>query len=138
MEELGFSELSGVEFPDMRNSVISAVKALADTEYQDRVWIRQAYPEDGYFDDFTLNVNILYDDTLVLDDPAATLGRILSSQQEVAVLTVLASAVDDLLEREGANRSDAEYLASPLWSAVVASASAAYRILVDDESAFPE
>ncbi|MGW1878755.1 SCO4402 family protein [Streptomyces sp. NPDC001975] len=136
MEELGLAELSIVEFPDMRENVISAVRALADREYQERVWIQRIYPEDGYFDDFTLNINILYDDTLVLEDPASALGTILSSQQEVAVLTVLRSALDELLEREGTNKSDAEYLASPLWSAVVDSASAAYRILADDESAF--
>ncbi|WP_200839664.1 SCO4402 family protein [Streptomyces sp. SLBN-115] len=129
MEELEFSELSDVDLPDMRMNVISAVEALSDREYQRRVWIERDYPSGEYFDDFTLNVNILYDDTLVLEDPAATLGLILRSREEVEAMAQLASALNELFRGEGKEKADEEYVESPLWDVVVRSASVARRIM---------
>ncbi|MER7182680.1 hypothetical protein ABT404_24920 [Streptomyces hyaluromycini] len=120
-----------VRFPEMRQNVISAVRALSDKAYQMRVWIGRDYPGEGYFDDFAMNLSILYDDTLVLDDPVASLGTVLASRQEAAALAGLGSALDELLGREGTGRSDAEYVASPLWGAVVESAAVAYRIMME-------
>lgn len=120
-----------VRFPEMRHNVISAVKALSDRAHQERVWIGRVYPGEGYFDDFTMNLNILYDDTLVLDDPVATLGTVLASRQETAALAGLGLALDELLGREGTDKSDVEYIASPLWDAVVESAAVAYRIMME-------
>jgi hypothetical protein len=123
------TELIDVSFPDMRENVVSAVRALADEVYQRRVWIDRDYPEEGYYDDFTMNLHILFDDTLVLEDPAATLGTVLKSREEVDAMTVLAGTLDELLGTEGSARADAEYLASPLWGAVVRAASAALDLL---------
>ncbi|MEU1512371.1 hypothetical protein ABZ490_09440, partial [Streptomyces sp. NPDC005811] len=83
----------------------------------------------GYYDDFTMNVHILFDDTLVLEDPAATLGTILKSGEEVDVMAVLAAALDDLLDTEGSEKPDVEYMASPMWGAVVRAAGTAYALL---------
>ncbi|TQJ52685.1 hypothetical protein FBY34_0385 [Streptomyces sp. SLBN-115] len=113
----------------MRMNVISAVEALSDREYQRRVWIERDYPSGEYFDDFTLNVNILYDDTLVLEDPAATLGLILRSREEVEAMAQLASALNELFRGEGKEKADEEYVESPLWDVVVRSASVARRIM---------
>jgi hypothetical protein len=129
VEIMEFSELSDVRFPDMRSNVISAIYALANREHQHRVWIERTYPREGYYDDFTLNLNVLYDDTLVLDDPAATLGTVLRSQDEVVAMGTLAAAIDNLLRQEGDGKADADYMASPLWDAVVRSALAAYEIM---------
>ncbi|MET9482693.1 hypothetical protein [Streptomyces sp. NPDC006638] len=129
MAGVELSELSGVSFPDMRRNVVSAVRALADEEYQHRVWVGRIYPQEGFYDDLSVNLNILYDDTLVLDDPPSALGTVLTSEEEVAAMVVLASAVDDLLRREGNDKTDAEYVASPLWGAVLRSASTALVIL---------
>lgn len=118
-----------VSFPDMRENVVSAVRALADEAYQRRVWIDRDYPEEGYYDDFTMSLHILFDDTLVLEDPAATLGTVLKSREEVDAMTVLAGALDELLDAEGSNRADEDYLASPLWGAVVRTAGAALALL---------
>lgn len=124
-----FSDLSQVSFPEMRRSVLSAVRALSDESYQRRVWIDRCYPQEGYYDDFSTNIHILFDDTLVLEDPASTLGTVLKCEEEVAAMVALASSVNDLLEREGGERVDAEYIASPLWGAVVRSASKAYDVM---------
>ena len=129
MEELEFPELNSVRLPEMRMNVISAIEALADREYQRRVWIDRKYPSEGYYDDFTLNINILYDDTLVLRGPRATLGLILESEEEVAVLDELASALNALFEVEGTEKEDWEYIESPFWERVVQSASAALQVM---------
>ncbi|HEY8986486.1 MAG TPA: hypothetical protein VIU15_43810 [Streptomyces sp.] len=123
------TELSEVSFPDMRRNVVSAVRALADEAYQHRVWIDRDYPDDGYYDDFEMNLHILFDDTLVLEDPAATLGTVLKSREEVDVMTILGNALDELLTAEGSERTDREYMASPLWGGVVHAAGAAYNLL---------
>ncbi|MFD4600826.1 hypothetical protein ACFWPQ_22710 [Streptomyces sp. NPDC058464] len=115
----------------MRHNVLSAVEALSDRAHQERVWIGRVYHGEGYFDDFTMNLNILYDDTLVLDDPVAALGTVLASRQEAAALAALGLALEELLGREGTDRSDVEYVASPLWDAVVESAAVAYRIMME-------
>ncbi|GGT62287.1 hypothetical protein GCM10010207_72360 [Streptomyces atratus] len=129
MEDVELSELNSVSFPDMRRNVISAVGALADKEYQRRVWVERIYPQEGFYDDFSMNLNILYDDTLVLDDPASTLGTVLRSEEEVAAMVMLASAINNLMGREGNEKTDAEYMKSPLWGAVLRSASAACAIM---------
>ena len=132
MEDVELPELSGIRFPEMRRNVISAVRALADGEYQRRVWIERIYPNEGYYDDFTLNLNILYDDTLVLDDPVSTLGTVLRSESEVVAMVELGSAIDEALRLEGDGKVDADYLASPSWAAVLRAASAAYETLTQD------
>lgn len=131
VEDMEHSKLNDVSFPDMRRNVLSAVRALADEEYQRRVWIHRDYPHEGYYDDFTMNLNILFDDTLVLEDPATTLGAVLKSQEEVGAMQALASAINVLMEREGTEHTDAEYVASPLWGDVVRSASVAYGIMTE-------
>ncbi|MGW1269921.1 SCO4402 family protein [Streptomyces sp. NPDC002491] len=124
-----FSNLKKVELPEMRKSVISAVHALSDEDYQRRVWIRKEYPEEGYYDDFEINLHILFDDTLVLDDPESSIGMTLRSRDEAVAMKELAAAIDGLLAREGGDREDIDYINSPLWPAVVSSASMALALM---------
>lgn len=126
------TDMTDVEFPEMRENVLSAVRALGDAEYQDRVWIRREYPHEGYFDDFSLNLNILFDDTLVLENPALALGKILRSDDEVSAMTELAERIDLVLKAEGPDRSDAEYMESRHWPGVLQAASRAYLVLTAD------
>lgn len=127
--------MSDVRFPEMRSEVIGAVHALADRDYQRRVWVEQEYPNAGYFDDLTLNVNILYDDTKVLEDPSSTIGTCLRTTDEAEAMRLLAEALDAVFEEKGMDLSDAEYIADPRWDAVVEAAGAALRVLhpPDDE-----
>ncbi|MFF4034157.1 hypothetical protein ACFYZ2_31145 [Streptomyces sviceus] len=121
--------MTDVEFPEMRENVLSAVRAFSDVEYQNRVWLRREYPHEGYFDDFSLNLNILYDDTLVLEDPVSALGKVLRSHEEVSAMAELAEGIDSVLREEGYGRSDAEYLRSPYWAGVLTAAFRAYSVL---------
>jgi hypothetical protein len=116
----------------MRNEVIGAIRALADPNYQEAVWIRREYPHPGYYDDFDLNIHILYDDTGVCEDPFGSIGSYLKSKREAEVVSQLADALNALLAAEGDDRSDSEYLGSPHWQAVVHAASTAYEVLTLD------
>jgi hypothetical protein len=76
-----------VKYPEMRREVINALIALADPEYQQRVWIDGNYPRDNFYDDLSLNINILYD--TVLPDPTPRIGAVLLDENEVDQLTRL-------------------------------------------------
>jgi hypothetical protein len=121
--------MSEVKFPDMRSDIIAAVRALADSEYQNRVWIERRYPHEGYFDDFTNNVHILYDDTKVLENPEGSVGLFLRSQEEAVALVDLANAMNAMFLALGTDRSDIEYMESTLWDNVVKSAIAALKVI---------
>lgn len=116
----------------MRNEVIRAIRALADPNYQEAVWIRREYPHPGYYDDFDLNIHILYEDTSVCEDPLGSIGSYLKSKREAEVVSQLADALNALLAAEGDDRSDSEYLGSPHWQAVVHAASIACEVLTLD------
>lgn len=118
-----------ITLPEMRAEIIESVRALADPAYQRRVWIDREYPSPDYYDDLTLTVNILYDDTTVLADPRAALGRTLSSAAEVEVMSRLADELTRALDEVGRDRPDEEYLASAVWPSVVEAASAALEVL---------
>ncbi|WUN94266.1 hypothetical protein OHT51_09340 [Streptomyces sp. NBC_00299] len=118
-----------ITLPEMRAEIIASVRALADPAYQRRVWIGREYPSPDYYDDLTLTVNILYDDTTVLADPQAALGRTLSSDAEVAAMSRLADELTRALDEVGRDEPDERYLASPVWPGVVDAASAALDVL---------
>ncbi|WP_405656899.1 hypothetical protein [Streptomyces sp. RK9] len=122
-----------VNLPEMRAEVVSAVRALASPEHQQKVWIDRTYPHPDYYDDLTLNVHILYDDTTVLASPEAALGNTLASEQEVRAMEELARALDAVLENVGVDVPDAEFLRSPLWPQVVVAAQAALAALDEPE-----
>lgn len=117
-----------VQLPEMRAEVISAVQALSDPEYQKRVWIDRQYPSPDYFDNFTLNVNIL-DDAAVLDAPHAAIGFTLVSDEEARAMSELAASLNRLLSEAGAQSADDVLMASPAWERVVAAARNALEAL---------
>lgn len=121
------SSITPVRHPSMRAEVVLAVRSLADPAYQHRVWIRREYPQATFFDDLTQNVNILFDDTGVLPDPASAVGDILYPN-EVDTMTTLGNALDPLID-ELSNADDAQYIHHPQWTYVVRSAQAAYAAL---------
>lgn len=111
-----------VKFPAMRQQTVTALTALADRDYQQRVWIDREYPHAGFYDDLTLNVNMLYD--TVLPDPRSRLGVVLLSESEVARLDELEQLLGPLIDDLG-DTYDQQYLSDPRWSEVVAAAASA-------------
>lgn len=110
-----------VQFPEMRATVLEAAQALADREYQQRVWLECQYPHDNFYDDLDQQVHALYDDCAVLPDPGRALGTILIGNEEIAALASLDRALSPLIDDLG-NAPDAVYLADPQWCAVLAAA----------------
>jgi hypothetical protein len=121
--------MTDVRFPQMRAEAVDAVRSLADPDHQQRVWLRREYPQPGYFDDLTTNITILYDDTRVLEDPAATVGTVLRSEREVTALAPLAEALNAMFADLGTDRDDASYLKSSHWPEVVSAARVALTAL---------
>lgn len=115
--------MSRIRYPELRHEVIRSVEALADREYQERVWIRGEFPREPFFDDLTLNVHILFDDVQVLPDPADAVGDVLRPN-EVASLAALGAALAPLLDELG-DVGDAAYLAHPAWDRVISAAQGA-------------
>jgi hypothetical protein len=112
----------------MRNEIVRAVKALADPEYQRAAWVRHELPP-GQYDELTHRIHILYDDTQVLEDPAAAVGVYLCTHDEVDAMQKLAAALDALFDEMGTELPDEDYLQAPGWPAVVEAAREALRLL---------
>ncbi|MFH8753746.1 hypothetical protein ACH4GK_41465 [Streptomyces rimosus] len=117
-----------VQFPEMRERVISAVRHLSDTQYQRKVWLNRDYPHAGYYDDFTLTFNSLQD-TAVLDDTVAAIGITLTSAAEAAAMQHLADQLEEILDTVGGQAPDSAFLASPLWNRVVDAAQQALKAM---------
>lgn len=120
----------GVEYPEMRNNVIAALRALSDEPYQQRQWGRW---EEGidYYDDLRLCLSILYDDTDVLPDPSEAVPAVLRAG-EVPPLEQLARVLGPLLAEHG-ERAEEAYLRDPKWSEVVAAARSAIAIMKEPD-----
>ncbi len=109
---------SGVDFPTMRLEVRDALAAMSDRQHQEKVWGRLDL-ERTYYDDLTLNVNILYD-CLVFPDPSNAVGAVITAE-EVGTLTKLWDAFRPVIE-DLSDRPDADYLRDPRWSEVIRTA----------------
>lgn len=121
-----------IRYPDMRAEVVGAVKALADPDYQQRVWIRQEFPHENFYDDFTQKAHILFDDVLVLPEPESAVGDVLYPN-EVDALRALGEVLDPLIDELG-EAPDARYLDHPQWAEVIRKAENAYRVLSNNDS----
>ncbi len=125
--------MTDIEFPEMRAEVVRSVEALADPEYQQRVWIKREYPSTPYYDDLDMNIHTLFDDTEVLGDAQGAVGTILHPD-EVHSFTMLFEAFNPLIDDLG-DASDDAYLAHPRWPLVVERARAALATLRAGDSA---
>lgn len=123
-----------VEFPEMRNEVIAALRSLSDPAHQKRVWGRV---EDGvdYYDDLTLNIHILYDDTQVLPTPETAVPTVLH-QSEVDALREVDRALAPLI-RDLGNSPDDRYLGDPRWVEVLRASGAALDVMREADHCDP-
>lgn len=113
-----------VRFPAMRDEVVSALRALADRDYQERVWIRRELPSPGFYDELDIEVHVLFDDIDVCVEPERWVGYVLESADEVEPLRRLGNALGALIDDLG-DAPDSDYLADPRWPGVVEAAAAA-------------
>jgi hypothetical protein len=110
----------------MRNEVISALRSLSDPEHQRTRWGRV---EEGvsYYDDLTINVHLLYDDTQVLPSPDLGVPDVLHLA-EVSALLAVDQALRPLMTDHG-DSPDHVYLADPRWKAVTQAAAHALEVM---------
>ncbi|TQM25871.1 SCO4402 family protein [Nocardia bhagyanarayanae] len=120
VEQLGPS-MNEVQFPEMRANVLSAIRALADREYQQRVWLERQYPHEGFYDDLDQRIHTLYDDCAVLPDPRRRIGTVLIDNDELGALAKLDRVLSPLLDDLG-NSPDSVYVGDPRWGAVLTAA----------------
>jgi hypothetical protein len=108
-----------IEFPDMRNEVISALRSLSDPIHQQTRWGRY---EEGvnYYDDLALNIHILYDDCQVLPDPETATPAVLHAA-EVSAFQALEDVLGPMIDDLG-DRPDAHYTNDPRWVEVIRAA----------------
>lgn len=106
--------MTKVKYPAMRREVIDTMAALSDLQYQKRVWIDHVLPTENYYDDLTLRVHILYDDTMVLPDPSSAIGDVLVSGDEADRLATLGQVLGPIIDELGES-DDIRYISHPQW-----------------------
>ncbi|WP_116951274.1 SCO4402 family protein [Jiangella endophytica] len=108
-----------IQYPSMRAQIVSALESLSDPVHQSTRWGRV---EEGvnYYDDFSMAVHILYDDTTVLPSPENSVPSLLHPE-EVPALRALDEALDPMIT-DLSGSPDEVYLADPRWAGVVGAA----------------
>ncbi len=109
---------------DMRAELIQHLKALADLEYQRRVWLMQASPTPQH-DEFDYAVHFLYDDTRLAVDARSTIGWILRSETEAEAISKVVASLEAIFQKYGTELSDEDYIHLPEWASVLETAAAA-------------
>lgn len=121
--------MTSVKYPAMRREVIDSMAALSDLEYQKRVWIDHVLPTENYYDDLTLRVHVLYDDTMVLPDPSSAIGDVLVSGDEVDRIAKLGQVLGPIIDELGES-GDIRYIGHPEWPKVARYAGLALSAMV--------
>lgn len=128
MEQLVLT-MSDVRFPAMRREVVRALASLADIDYQRRAWVGGEFSEPTVYEDLTMNINVLFDDTQVLPDPTQRLGTVLFASDEVPAPAALGALLDEVLDRLGTAGADV-YIDDHEWPEVARRASMALAAMV--------
>lgn len=110
--------VTSVRYPYMRREAIRAVAALADRQYQERVWVNRLLPHPNYYDALDEEIHWLFDDLELLPDPGPADGDVLLPGDECAHLRNLGAAFDPMIDRLG-DAPDDQYLADPEWPSIV-------------------
>lgn len=115
-----------LKFPEQRQELRETLQALSDRKYQDSVWIEGEYPDGVVYDCLDYAIHFLFDDTALADNPEKLIGYILIDRKEVELIQGVTKALDKLFFNLGTDKSDIEYLSSPLWNDVIEAAKKAY------------
>ncbi len=117
-----------VLYPNMREELINAMRTLSDVEYQQRAWIEHIFPVGIQYDEFSISLNII-EDVGFFEKTEPKIGGVIENLQELIAVERVAYAIEYMFNCRGNNRTDAEYMADPLWSVVVGRAAKALKIL---------
>jgi hypothetical protein len=119
-----------IRFPQQRELLEAALRALSDPTFQQRVWIdRQMDPRDRWHHDFDQVVHTICDDLRFDTDPRGSVGNWTRDMTEATAVAAVAQGIDDLLRKYGKELSDADYMRAPEWRALVQAAHRALQTL---------
>ncbi|MGH3387648.1 MAG: SCO4402 family protein [Actinomadura sp.] len=124
-----------IEHPEMRSYVLDVLNALADPDYQRRVWVERQYPHSGFYDDLDTNIHLLYDDSDIAENPRRNIGFALRNEEEARAIERLNEVLSPLYDSLPADVDHAALLAMPEWRAVVNAAQEALRVFSAPDSA---
>jgi len=119
-----------VRYPALRADVLDAIEALADLEYQARVWRDGEFPGEGAYESLDMVVHALYDDAQLDEGAAGAVGDVLRDDDEADALNAVIDAMESVFtELGGTDVSERDVLAASCWPRVVEEAQAALRSL---------
>ncbi|MFD0856457.1 hypothetical protein ACFQ07_29735 [Actinomadura adrarensis] len=118
-----------VQYPEMRAQILETLRALADPEHQRQVWVEHRPPRPGYYDDLDLNISVLFDDTIIAEDPCAHIGKTLHNENEAQAVQALVDVLDPFIESLPRGTDDATAISMPAWRDVVEAARRAVTVL---------
>ena len=121
--------MSNIKYPEMRAELVGHLQALADPEYQQRVWVEGSSEGTIRHDEFDYVVHFLYDDTQLAGDPHSTIGWILCDTGEADQIKTLVSAIEGVFQKYGTDLSDAQYVDLPEWLSVIDAAREALTVI---------
>lgn len=126
-----------VEFPEMRAEAIEALRAIADPDYQRRMWVEEVGQHPRIIENLDTNIHILYDDTRVAEVPYERIGTILRTESEARALEEFDHVMSPFLDSLDSAADDATIIAMPQWQAIVAAAQKALQVLTEGNAPNP-
>jgi len=119
-----------VKYPNIRWSVIVALAALSDADYQQRAWLGARTAASDDWDNLDEVIHTLFDDTMVCEAQFENeIGLILVSGREGGLLLRLGATLGGLIDRLGDGPDDV-YLQDPSWPDVCRQAGQALAAMV--------
>jgi hypothetical protein len=101
----------------MRMNVLDNLQSLSDVDHQEKTWVNhEAY------DSFDEVVHCLFDDSGFEREPRSAIGELLFDEEEADQIKAVIDSIDALFEKYGKKLSDAGYMATPEWPAIIAGA----------------
>lgn len=113
----------------MRDDLISCLKDLSDGEYQRLCWVERRCPEGREYDNIQIVIRFMLDDTWFLLRPEDEVGRTVDTIDQAKAVQIVSRLLDNL--EVDFSASAQQYMASPSWNDVVASAKEAFSKLTD-------
>jgi len=98
---------------------------LCDAVHQSVVWVRHETYGRVLYHSFDEVIHALFDDSGFDDGPRSAIGDTLFDEYEADRIKHVMDLIDALFGKYGKDLSDAGYMATPEWPAIMASAKAA-------------
>ena len=83
---------------------------------------------------FVNQIGLLYDDTLLAENPETAIGIFLKDENEVQMIKTVVVALERVFDALGTNATDEEYISSREWSEVIKAAAYALEVIKDDSN----